>query len=149
MVTDLAHTDLSTTPFTWNTLTAIANTEMVPKGLRGKPEAMLAAVYLGRELGLGPMQAMNMIDVIDGKPSLSAELQTAMIRAAGHSIKIVEMTDQTVTVQGIRVDNGDDMTVTFTSAMADRAGLLSKHNWKKYPEAMLWARALSMLVMSL
>lgn len=92
-MTDLATVDLSATPFTWKTLTVIADTEMVPKGLRGNPPAMLAAIYLGRELGLGPMQAMNMIDVIDAKPSLSAELQTARIREAGHSMLCVELSD--------------------------------------------------------
>lgn len=148
-MTDLATTDLAHTPFTWKTLTAIANTEFVPKNLRGKPEAILAAIYLGRELGLGPMQSMNMIDVIDGKPSLSAELQNARIREAGHSIQTVEWTDQVARLRGVRVDNGDEMTVEFTAEMARRAGLTSKSNWKNYPEAMLFARALSMLARAL
>jgi hypothetical protein len=37
------------------------------------------------------------------------------------------------------------MTVEWTMAMAERAGLASKQNWRKYPEAMLWARAVSQL----
>ena len=61
-MTDLANTDLAATPFTWNTLNAIANTDLVPKPLRGKPDAILATVYLGRELGLGPMQSMRMLE---------------------------------------------------------------------------------------
>ena len=148
-MTELATTDLSKTPFTWNTLKAIANTEMVPQGLRGKPEAILAAVYMGRELGLGPMQSMNMIDVIQGRPSLSAELQNARIREAGHSIQTVEWTDQVATLKGVRADNGDELTVSFTAEMAKRAGLTGKGNWKAYPEAMLFARAISMLARAL
>lgn len=148
-MTDLVATDLSHTPFTWKTLTAIANTEFVPSGLRGKPEALLAAVYFGRELGLGPMQSMNMIDIIDGKPSLSAELQNARIREAGHSVTTLDWTDQVATLKGVRADNGDEMTVSFTADMAKRAGLTNKNNWKNYPEAMLFARALSMLARAL
>jgi hypothetical protein len=37
------------------------------------------------------------------------------------------------------------MTSTWTLAMAERAGLANKQNWKRYPEAMLWARAVSQL----
>jgi len=50
-----------------------------------------------------------------------------------------------VKVTGKRSDNGDEMSVTWTLEMAERAGLLNKQNWKKYPEAMLWARAASQL----
>ncbi len=142
---DVATTDLAQTPFTWNTLKMIADTELVPKGLRGNPAAMYAAVLMGREIGLGPMQSMNMIDVVDGRPSLSAELQVAMIREAGHSITLEEFSDAVATVVGSRRDGGDSMRVSFTIEMADRAGLTGKRNWKQYPEAMLWARAVSML----
>lgn len=142
---DLATTDLAHAPFTWKTLNMIADTVMVPRGLRGNPAAMYAAIMMGRELDLGPMQSMQMIDVIDGRPSLSAELQTAMIRSAGHSITASVFTDHECSISGRRVDNGDEMEVSFTIEMAERAGLLSKRNWQQYPEAMLWARAVSML----
>ena len=144
-MTDLATVDLAATPFTWKTLTAIADTEIVPRALRGNPPAMLATIMLGREMGLGPMQSMNMIDVIDGKPTLSAELLTARIRDAGHSLLCTEFTAETVTAKGVRRDNGDEMSITFTKEMAIRAGLAGKPNWQYYPEAMLWARAVSML----
>lgn len=142
---DLANVNIADAPFTWRTIQAIANTEMVPRSLRGNPEAMLAAVLMGKELGLGPMQSMNMLDVIDGKPSLSAELMNARIRQAGHSLTATELSDKACTLLGRRGDNGDEMTYTFTDAMASRAGLTGKSNWKKYPEAMLWARAVSQL----
>ena len=142
---DLATADIATTPFSWNTLTAVANTDMVPRALRGKPESILATIYLGRELGLGPMQSLQMIDIIQGRVALSSELQTAMIRKAGHSLMCDEMSDRIVTVTGVRADNGDTMTVSFTAEMAHSAGLLGKDNWQNYPEAMLWARAVAML----
>ena len=142
---DHATTDLSNAPFTWRTLNMIAHTELVPRRLRGDPPAMYASIMLGRELGLRPMQSMNMIDVVNGRATLSAELQVAMIRETGHSIRLEELNANAATVTGTRHDNGDSISFTFTMEMAERAGLAGKRNWQQYPEAMLWARAVSML----
>ena len=122
----------------------IANTEFVPAGLRGNLPAILACVATGRALGLPDMVALRAIHVIDGKATYSAELMVQLVRRAGHSI-VGEVGEGSATVSGVRRDNGDEMTVTWTLAMAERAGLLGKQNWKKYPEAMLWARAASQL----
>ncbi len=123
---------------------AIANTDFVPKGYRGNLPAIAACIYTGRELGLGDLEALRSINVIDGRPSLSAELMTKLVRARGHSIR-GKFAPSTVTVYGRRVDNGDEMEVEWTLEMAKTAGLADKQNWKRYPEAMLWARAVSQL----
>ena len=143
----LASVDLSETPFTWNTLVRIAGTDFVPRGYRNNPEAMLAGIYMGREIGLGPMQSLQMIDVIDGRPALSAELMNARIRRAGHSITILELSPTGATIRGRRADNGDEATFTFSEEHAKRAGLLGKQGgaWKSYPESMYLARSLSAL----
>lgn len=122
----------------------IAQTEFVPSGLRGKPHAILACVLTGRELGIGPMQALKQIAIVDGKAHLSAELMVALARRRGHSIS-GKAGPQEAIVTGKRADNGDEVTVTWTLDMAKRAGLLGKKNWSSYPEAMLWARAVSQL----
>lgn len=122
----------------------IAGTEFVPPGLRGNLPAILACVATGRELGIGDMVALKSIHIIDGKATFSAELMVQLVRRRGHSIT-GEVSDGSATVTGTRADNGDTMTATWTTQMAERAGLLSKQNWRKYPEAMLWARAASQL----
>jgi hypothetical protein len=122
----------------------IAGTEFVPPGLRGNLPAILACVATGRALGIADMSALRSIHIIDGKATFSAELMVQLVRRAGHSIT-GEVTDGKATVTGTRADNGDSMTSTWTLEMAERAGLLNKQNWKKYPEAMLWARAASQL----
>jgi hypothetical protein len=122
----------------------ISNTEFVPAGLRGNMPAILACVTTGRELGLGDMTALRSIHIIDGKATFSAELMVQLVRQAGHSIT-GDVTAESAKVVGKRADNGDTMTVEWTLTMAERVGLLSKSNWKKYPEAMLWARAVSQL----
>lgn len=123
---------------------SISTTDFVPKSLRGNNAAILACILTGRGLGLDPMHALRSIHIVDGKATLSAELMVTLARRAGHSIT-AEYGDGQVTVKGRRGDNGDEMTVTWTMAMAQRAGLVGKDNWKKYPESMLWARGVSQL----
>lgn len=122
----------------------IEQTEFVPKALRGNKHAILACVLYGRELGLGPMQSLEGIHMIDGRPSLAAATKLKRAREAGHSIT-GESSDERASVTGTRADNGDSITVTFTIDDAKRANLLGKDNWKKYPADMLWARAVSRL----
>lgn len=52
----------------------VAATEFVPSALRGKPEAIMACILMGREIGVGPMQALSKIHVVDGRPAMAAEL---------------------------------------------------------------------------
>lgn len=145
MSTDLAvRTEQQLTVLTNEQLTYIAGTEFVPPGLRGNLPAILACVATGRALGIADMTALRSIHIIDGKATFSAELMVMLARQRGHSIQ-GQVTEGKATVTGTRKDNGDTMTVEWTTAMADRAGLLGKSNWKKYPEAMLWARAVSQL----
>lgn len=122
----------------------IANSDLIPKAYRGKPADMFAAILTGRSLGLSDMHALRSIYVVDGKATIGAELMTSLVRNHGHSIT-AEAGDGFCRVTGTRRDNGDTMTVTWTIEMAQRANLLGKDNWKKYPESMLWARAVSQL----
>lgn len=48
----------------------LANSDIVPKDFQKKPANILVAVQWGMELGLQPMQAMQSIAVINGRPSL-------------------------------------------------------------------------------
>jgi len=127
----------------------IQNTEFVPKNLRGNPHAILACILYGRELGLTPMVSLREIDMIDGTPTSGAGIVAAKVRAKGHRLWREEHRDEDGTVTGVtahgeRTDGTRD-SFTFTLAMANRAGLLGKQNWKTYPEAMLWARACTQL----
>lgn len=127
-----------------NQVQAIANTDLIPPKLRGNVPAIMATILKGRALGLDDMHALTALHWIDGKPTLPAETMVLLSRRAGHSI-VGEYGDGKVTARGKRGDTGDEMTVTWTLEMAQRANLLGKDNWKKYPESMLWARAASQL----
>ena len=129
----------------WKLSQRVHQTPFVPKGLQGKPESVLACVLYGAELGLGPMQSLNSIHVIEGRTAMSPELMRAMVARHGHRIDVVENSNVACELKGSRVDTGSTATVRWTIDDARAANLAGKDNWKKYPRAMLMARATSEL----
>lgn len=123
----------------------IHDTPFVPGSMRGKPHYVLGAILFGDELGIGPMQSLAQIHVIDGRPAAAPELMRALVLRAGHTFKVVEKSADKVTVYGKRRDSDSDCTVTFTMDDAKQAGLAGRPSWKNYPRAMLMARATSEL----
>lgn len=110
----------------------------------------LTIVYKGKELGLPPLYSLSSINIIKGKPCLSAELMLALIYKKYPDAKIefitpIESADKECEVLFSR-PNGSPQKFRFTIKDAERAGLLSNPNssWVKYPQAMLRARAISM-----
>lgn len=100
-----------------------------------------AAVILmtGHELGLRPMQSLRGIYVVDGKPTLSADMMVAVVRRSGlcESWRVVESTAERCTITTRRKGESVDATRTWTRADADRAGVTGKDPWRKYPATML------------
>lgn len=125
----------------WSLAQKIASTEFVPKGLRGSPEKVLAAMLTGNEMGIGPMQALSKIHVIDGKPGAASELMRALILRDGHDFWVEESSHTRVTVGIRRKGSTRDQMFTWTLDDAKRAGVGGKDVWRKYPRAMLLARA--------
>lgn len=132
----------------WAIAHRVAGTEFVPAALRGKPEATLACMLFGHEAGVGPMQSLSKIHVIEGRPAMAAELMRALVLNAGHDIWVEESTTTRVTVCGHRSGTPENRVskVTWTMDDAKRAGLDGRQNWRKYPRAMLLARATAELV---
>lgn len=124
----------------------IANTSFIRADLRGNLPNIMACVLTGRELGMGDLEALRMLYIVDGKVTMPAELMVSRARARGHSITGKFNADNTAcTAYGKRVDNGDEMEFTWTMEMAKEAGLDKKKNWVAYRASMLWARAASQL----
>jgi hypothetical protein len=122
----------------------IASTQMVPKAYRGRPDDVLAAILTGREMSLGPMQSLREIHIIDGKPTLSANLLLARMRTGGLVIEESESTAERAWVRARRRDTGETAEVEWTLAEAP-ADLRKKSNWTSYPADMLWARCVGRL----
>lgn len=121
----------------------LAASNLLPQDLRGKPSDVLVILLYGQELGLAPMQAIQTIDVMKGRPSLRANLWVALARKAGHKVRVVEETATSCTVKVTRHDDPEPHIVTYTLEDAKTAGLLSNSNYAKNPKAMLYARAAS------
>lgn len=128
-------------PEAWSLAQRIAQTPFVPKGLQGKPESVLAAMLTGNELGIGVMQALAKIHVIEGRPAISAELMRALVIRDGHELWIEELSNSRCTVVAQRAGSERQQRFTWTLDDAKSAQLSGKDNWRKYPRAMLLARA--------
>ncbi len=127
----------------------LAPTEFVPKALRGRSAPVAAAILTGAELGLGPMKSLASIDVVDGSPTLSAELMRGLVLAAGHRLRLVELTATRCVLSGQRIGDDEPTTVSWTMDDAKRAGLAGKRNWQGHPREMLLARATTLLCRTL
>lgn len=118
---------------------------LVPRAYSGQPANVLIAMDFGRSMGLSPAESLYRITVINGKPTASAELIAANVRRAGHRLRIVkDEKARTATCEIVRRDDPDfTFTATWDMAKAQQALLSGKENWKKYPMAMLAARAIT------
>lgn len=109
----------------------------------------------GDMLGIHPMAAMTGVHIIEGKPSISANLMGGLVRKAGHKLRVTvtgSAADKSLkaTAQLIRHDDPDfTFEVTWTVEDAERAGLWPgkpASNWAKYPKAMMKARVIAEIV---
>ena len=121
----------------------------IPSSIKS-PEQFLAVILKGRELGLPPMYSCAHIVIIQGKPTMSAEVMLAMIfkNCPGTKIQYLEVTNEKCTIKASR-PGGEPSTFSFSMADAKAAGLDTKENWRKYPRAMLRSRCISELARSL
>lgn len=107
------------------------------------PEQALAIILTGRELGIPAMAALNTINVIQGKPTISPQLMLALIKRSNQLEDIrIDQTKSSVTVTMKRKGNTAH-SETFGTAEAMAMGLSGKDNYKKQPQVMFKWRALS------
>lgn len=119
---------------------------LIPQSLN-TPEKVCVALQWGHELQLSPMVAVNNITVVNGKPTLSADVMSAVVKRSPEygGIEWLQMTDEVAECVVIRRGNGyEEKTHSkYTIQDAAKAGLTGKDVWKKYPRRMLKHRCLS------
>ncbi len=150
---------------------------LLPRGLRDginprDEDALAARVFLitetGNMLGIHPVAALQGVNIIEGTPSISPALMTALVRRAGHKVRTrVEGSVADGTIKAVcQVIRADDPDWPFVSEWnlerAERAGLVTVKRdertgrtsvharsksgkilpWEAYTEAMLKARAI-------
>lgn len=118
--------------------------------------AALVKILAGQEIGVTPFQAMTNIHIIQGKATMSANLMAAKLKGSGKydyraklssescTVTIYELEHNTITAKPTREELG---AFTFTIKDAERAQLVKPNSgWTKYPQNMLFARAISTAV---
>lgn len=121
----------------------LSQSDLVPKDYRGKPANCLIAMQWGMEVGLKPLQALQGIAVINGRPSLWGDALIAVVRASPACEWIVETMDAAGTAFCQVKRRGETEQVrSFSQSDADKAGLTSKDGpWKTAPKRMRQMRA--------
>jgi hypothetical protein len=111
---------------------------------KGNSETSIAQlatkILAGQEMGYGPFASVQGIHVIQGRPTLSANLMAAAVKAhPKYDYRVRKMEDTAVSIEFF--EKGESLGVsTFTADDARKAGT---KNTDKFPRNMLFARAMS------
>jgi hypothetical protein len=125
----------------------LASSQMVPKAYQGKPQDIMVCVQWGYEIGLAPMQALQNIAVINGKPSVYGDAAMALVQASPVCEDVEEYFEGEGTPNPIAVcvakrKGRKPVVAKFSVEDAKRAGLWGKQGpWSAYPKRMMQMRA--------
>lgn len=135
-------------PTTFNELIQVskilAQSDIVPKDLRGKEANVLLVLMFGNEIGISAAQALQNVMVVNGRPSLWGDAVMGLVLASSvYEDSKDEFNEQTMTATFRSKRKGKDWVVrTFSQADAVKAKLWSKEGpWQEYPKRMLFHRA--------
>lgn len=121
----------------------LSKSNMVPKDYQGNPANCIIAMQWGMEIGLQPLQAMQNIAVINGRPAIWGDAMLALVRGSG----LLEYIKEDPTAEGCtctvkRRGDPDEVTREFTVEDAKKAGLYGKQGpWQTAPKRMMQMRA--------
>ena len=119
---------------------------MVPRDYQGKPENIMLAIQMGSELGLAPMQSLQNIACVNGRPAVWGDAVVGLCRQSAVCKDIVEAVTgegdkQVATCTATRV-GAEPVVRSFSVDDAKKAGLWGKTGpWQQYPRRMLQMRA--------
>lgn len=123
---------------------AVAQSSLIPDGYRNQPANVLWAMDLADALGVPFPQVMQSMVVMHDRMTMSADLMAAVVRRAGHKLRVREQ-GMSVTASLVRKDDPDyEFTTTWDEAKARQAGLWGQRGpWTRYPTQMLRSRAIT------
>lgn len=124
--------------------TDLLKSGFLPKSIR-TPEQAIAIMLKGKELGIPPMQALSQISIVQGKPTLEAQLMLSQIykKVPGAKIEFSTMNASECVILAARSSDDTMTEFSFTMEDAKLMGLAGKDNWKKMPKVMLKWRCVS------
>ena len=133
----------------WRFWQMVAKTDFAPKDFKNKPESCMLAGQHGAELGLGPMQSLQCIAVINGRPTIWGDAALAVVTASQMCEYVTEELEEGKEGETLvaictakRRGYPKPTVVRFSVADAKKAGLWAKSGpWTLYPKRMLQLRA--------
>jgi hypothetical protein len=115
---------------------------LCPTAYKGKAADVLVAFQMGAELGLRPLQALQNIAVINGRPAVWGDALLGIVCAHPDFVDIREEIGADRATCTVKRRGRTDVIRTFTMADATKAGLAGKAGpWQQYPTRMLQMRA--------
>jgi hypothetical protein len=121
----------------------LIKSNFLPQSIKA-PEQAIAIILQGRELGIGAMAALQTINVIQGKPTISPQLMLALINRSGQLEDIKMESNATAATCMMKRKGRMPHTVKFGEVEAKNLGLFGKDNYKKQPGTMFQWRAVAM-----
>lgn len=122
----------------------LSKSNLVPKDFIGNAGNILVAIQWGMELGLQPMQSMQNIAVINGRPSLWGDSVIALVKSSPICEYVVEEVNDNGATCKVKRKGELEQVRYFTVDDAKKAGLWGKQGpWTNYPKRMLQMRARS------
>lgn len=122
----------------------MSKSSIIPKDFANNPGNILVAVQWGLELGLPPMQAMQSIAVINGRPTLWGDAVIGLVRGSSLCEYVQEESFDDKAICRVKRKGEDEQIRIFTIDDAKKAGLFGKQGpWTQYPKRMMQMRARS------
>lgn len=139
--------DVRERPFTHGLLVTLSQGPAVPTRYKDKPNDLLAAILVGKELGVEPMEAINSLFIVKGQVTMTGKLMSALVHRAGHELR-VRIDAKKSTVEAWRRDPYTHLLelkgeISFSIEDVKRANLQDKPTYVAYPSVMRTWRALS------
>jgi hypothetical protein len=99
-------------------------------------------IALGNSMGFSPAESMQGIDIIQGKPSVGAQLRAARMQRAGYTWTVDQCDWKGCILTFYKGDKKLGV-ISYLEEDATKAGLIGKDNWKKDAPSMFFARAIT------
>lgn len=122
----------------------LAKSTMIPRHYQNKSGDILVAIQMGSEIGLKPIQALQNIAVINGRPSVYGDALIALVQNNPLCEYVhEEFNEETMTaICKVKRKGDSEYVLRFGEKDAKQAGLWGKSGpWAQYPKRMLQMRA--------
>lgn len=125
----------------------IANSDFVPRNLRGKPNEVFITMQYGSELGISPMAALHGIAIINGTPSVYGDLLVSLMVThrdfEDFRFEFKDVEGDRICYCHVKRKGRELFTTKYSMSDARLAKLADKQVWRQYPDHMLMRRSLN------